>query len=352
MNKELTLRSLINGCLLGGAIGDAFGSAVQALPDADMRHQAGLPKLETRIPDSALPGAVSAITQMTLFTAEGLVIARTRGVGNDLNAITQAVYQAYLRWLMTQDEVSANTLLSRHGTCAIVDGILTGFQAMHNRRRPDAVNLQALKQGRMGSHDQPLNRCKGAGAIARGVPIGLVADEETAFDLASAVAATTHGHPSAYLAAGCLGQIIAGIARGKPVLEVVGAVKRRLGQLGALADECLSGFERLSALLTMGRPDARTLASLGRDGSAVEVLTIGLYCTLAAGNDFSNTIAMATRHSGATAYTGAVAGSISGVLAGDAAIPRRWVKALELRALILEMAGDLEQIGQLPRKKE
>jgi ADP-ribosylglycohydrolase len=347
MNSELTLRSRIEGCLLGGAVGDALGFQAQPWQDETSRQLFDQDAMGPCIPDELNLGAVSANTQMTLFTAEGLSIAKARGSAVDLNAVTTTVFQAYLRWLMTQAEVSQNQLVSQHGTCSILDGVLMGFDVLYKRRRPDAVNLQTLKQARMGSHLQPVNRSKGPGAITRVAPVGLVANEATAFELASAVARTTHGHPSACLAAGCLGHIIAGIVRGKRITQMVEAVKIRLVQMGDLADECLAGLNRAMALLAKGPPSLQKMASLGHGETAVEVLAIALYCAIAAGNDFAKGIAMAIRQPGTAAHTGAVTGALIGVYAGDAAIPPRFVKPLELRALILEMAEDLERIGQL-----
>ena len=63
--------------------------------------------------------------------------------------------------------------------------------------------------------------------------------------------------------------------------------------------------------------------------------------------DFEKGIFLAVNHRGAPDHIGAVTGSLLGVQGGAAAIPSRFVKPLELRALILEMATDLYNLGQI-----
>src|SRR3954468_17960101 len=97
--------SRIRGCLLGGAIGDSLGYAVEsgristsvsAVPDRLGR--AGLQDLAVLEPGSPF----SDDTQMTLYTADGLLEAlewANDGVASDINA---CLWLAYLRWLGTQ----------------------------------------------------------------------------------------------------------------------------------------------------------------------------------------------------------------------------------------------------------
>jgi ADP-ribosylglycohydrolase len=331
---------------LGGAVGDALGSCGRFLSvdkaygDDDRHH-----------PLVFNPGGqdgltVTAITQMTLFTAEGLLLAKRRVGGNDRDAITAIVFQAYLRWLMTQHEIPENLLLSRHGTCSIVDGILIGFKELHVRRRPDTVSLAVLKQGTMGTLGKPVNDSRGSGAVVRTAPIGLLAPEKMAFELACAVAGTTHGHPSAYLAAGSLGQIIAGVVQGRTVADTADKLMVRLADFGSEAETCRAAVEKARAWHDDGRPPIQSLDSFGPGKTATEVLTIALYCALVGEKDFTKGISLAVGHSGATAHTGALTGSILGALAGESAIPSRFLKPLQLRALILEIAEDLDRVGR------
>lgn len=89
----------IRGSLLAGAVGDALGYAVEfdsgksirrLVGEAGVRHYLGLRGDPPTAP-------ISDDTQMTLFTAEGMLWAK--GHGYDF---TFGVYEAYLDWLKTQ----------------------------------------------------------------------------------------------------------------------------------------------------------------------------------------------------------------------------------------------------------
>ena len=66
------------GCLLGGAVGDALGAPVEFLGWTDIRERFGDAGLQEPASAYGRPGAITDDTQMTLFTAEGLLRALTR----------------------------------------------------------------------------------------------------------------------------------------------------------------------------------------------------------------------------------------------------------------------------------
>src|SRR6266542_300378 len=77
-------RSRVRGSLLGGAIGDALGAPVEFLNVAAIQAAHGTVRRFLPHPDGAAPGTVTDDTQMTLYTADGLVragIRRDRGLG-------------------------------------------------------------------------------------------------------------------------------------------------------------------------------------------------------------------------------------------------------------------------------
>jgi len=347
MSSEIVSEMRFKGCLLGGAVGDAWGTPILSMSPEQKDARYGPTGITAYLPAYGKLGAISAITQMTLFTAEGLLVARARGGDGDLDQVTAFVYQAYLRWLMTQDEVPQDQLLARHGTCSIVDGILTGFRELHARRLPDANSLAALKGGRMGTLARPINNNSGNGAVVRIAPIGLMAGEDVAFDLACAVARTTHGHPSACLAAGTLAQIIATIALGVNIATATAKAMLRLEEIGDAADDCLAMLNQALALSKRGPVSLKKLEAFSRGETAAEVLAMSLYCSLVAKENFEKGVYLAVNHSGASNCLGAVTGSLLGARGGAAAIPSRFVKPLELRALIIEMAADLHRLAEI-----
>ena len=161
------------GCMLGGADGDALGAPVEFLDLAEIRRRhgrAGIVGLEAAY---GRIGAITDDTQMALFTAEGLILSRVRQeYGHGSQAIA-AIYHAYLRWLYTQDAQRQKQLVDDHGTCAVIDGILTGHRTLFSRRAPGNTCLSALRSGKMGALDQPINDSKGCGGGMRVAPVGL-----------------------------------------------------------------------------------------------------------------------------------------------------------------------------------
>ena len=107
------------GCLLGGAAGDALGYPVEFLSRADILMAYG-PGGITEYTLSGGSALISDDTQMTLFTANGLLFAETRrrlgapGGGS----MTGAVAACYRDWLQTQQE--PYPLSGRHTTAWLI----------------------------------------------------------------------------------------------------------------------------------------------------------------------------------------------------------------------------------------
>jgi ADP-ribosyl-[dinitrogen reductase] hydrolase len=147
------------GCLLAGAKGDALGAPVEFLSPEAIRARFG--PAGTR--DLALAygriGAITDDTQMTLFTAGGLLahhLDRARG-GNA--TLAEVMHQAYLRWLATQGE----TPMAGRGAPDRTSW-LDSHAELHARRAPGTTVLAALASGRAGTPGKPLNDSKGCGS--------------------------------------------------------------------------------------------------------------------------------------------------------------------------------------------
>ena len=90
------------GCLIGGAAGDALGYAVEFLQDEDNFKKYG----ENGITEYDLVNGVAQIsddTQMTLFTANGLLLGTTRGMTRGImGSYPSYIALCYKDWLRTQ----------------------------------------------------------------------------------------------------------------------------------------------------------------------------------------------------------------------------------------------------------
>ena len=339
-------RSRILGCMLGGAVGDALGASVELASFAAIRKRFGsdgICRFEDADRDA---GAITSLTQMSLFTAEGLILARIRADYDHGGKALQAIYHAYVRWLATQDRSQHQQLINSHGTCAVIDGILTGHPGLYARRSPADTCLAALQSGRMGTMDEPINHSKGCGGVTRAAPIGLaIGDADHAFRLGAQSAAITHGHPDGYLAAGCLSAMTSRIADGSELTDAVSDACRILKRYPE-HNACLKAIQDAIDLSAGSQFSPDRIEILGAGWVAEEALAIGLCCCMAARGTFRQGVLMAVNHSGSSHATGSIAGNLLGAWRGIESIPVNRLEHVDLKAVIEEMATDLfDQYG-------
>ncbi len=337
VSETLPLTQRCRGCLLGGAVGDALGAPVEFMEIAQIQRRFGPGGVRDFAPAYGRVGAVTDDTQMTLFTAEGLLRAATRLAGRGICHPPTVVHHAYLRWLKTQGEnpdLEPQTDLNWH---VATDGWLVNIPALWSRRGPGNTCLSALRNAQQ--IGQPAtNNSKGCGGVMRVAPVGLVAHREHAFELGRATAALTHGHPSGSLSAGFLALLIEEIVSGVSIQAAINTAKLCL-VTQPKHEEVLQAVEKAEEL-AKSAASHHSVETLGQGWVAEEALSIALYCTLAAPS-LEEAIVLAVNHSGDSDSTGAITGNICGALYGMAAIPAHWLRTLELRDEITQIADDL-----------
>ena len=101
MNQNLNDTTLCKASLLAGALGDSMGADVEFNGLALIRrtHPAGI---KTLAKAAAPANWFTDDTQMTLFTAEGLICSHIERIISGLNPIDEIMHQAMLRWYRTQ----------------------------------------------------------------------------------------------------------------------------------------------------------------------------------------------------------------------------------------------------------
>lgn len=319
------------GCLLGGAAGDALGAPVEFLSLRDIRAAYGSGGIGEFAQSYNRPGAITDDTQMTLFTAEGLLRADNRLSEKGICDPPTMVYLAYLRWLETQGH------RPKYPYSGVRDSYLLGIAALRSSRAPGNTCLSALISGRMGTREKPLNESKGCGGVMRVAPVGLAAREP--FDLGCDLAAITHGHPTGYLAAGCFASIIGHLAAGAELGQAVDLAITELDRQPR-GSECLAAVTKARDLAAGAPATAETVERLGQGWTAEEALAIAVFCALRA-TSFEHGVRLAVNHGGDSDSTGSMTGNILGALLGRQSIPERWLTALELREEIEGVARDL-----------
>ena len=344
----------IRGCLVGGAVGDALGYPVEFLSAETIAERYGPEGIRAYELDPASGRAViSDDTQMTLFTANGILVGETRlrlrGIGG-----TPSVYaaRAYQDWLTTQERDFPGE--RGEGPEGGGSSWLLDVPELYRRRAPGNTCLSALwaaREGRRGGAEDPGNRSKGCGGIMRTAPLGLWGEgaELRALDWeAAAMASVTHGHPLGYMPSAVLNHILHRIV-------YPGEAPRPLRALILEAEEAVCGIfegnqylpelcrimEAAIRLSENGDSDGENIRRLGQGWVAEETLGIALYCALRHEHDFSGGVIAAVNHGGDSDSTGAVTGNLLGAINGYGAIEQRWKEHLELLDVLLEMSEDL-----------
>jgi ADP-ribosylglycohydrolase len=339
--QRRTVQARFVGCLLGGAVGDALGAPVEFMKRTDILRRFGPEGITQYAPAYGGIGLITDDTQMTLFTAEGLIRAWVRGCMKGITTYSGVTAHAYLRWLQTQGE---------RPTCDIAFGSeVTGWlfqqRDLHNRRAPGNTCLSALRA--MGSLGEPArNDSKGCGGVMRVSPVGLFAwrldqqkSPQAAFRLGTELAALTHGHPTGALTGGVLAVLILALTDGVPLPEALAASKTILCAEPE-HDETLRAIERAETLAASGMPHNDAIAQIGQGWVAEEALAISIYCALVARN-FKHGVILAVNHDGDSDSTGSITGNLLGAMLGVKAIPSEWLEPLELREVITDLANDL-----------
>ena len=326
-------RGHFRGCLLGGAVGDALGAAVEFKTLEEIRTEFGPAGIRDYGVAYGRTGAITDDTQMTLFTGEALLRAEHCRVRDPACRTADVAWHAYLRWLRTQGEVVQPRGLPDE------DGWLVGVKGLHSRRAPGVTCLAALRKGRMGTIRDPLNDSKGCGGVMRVAPAGFAHGQP--FRLGCELAALTHGHPTGWLAAGYLAQlvqeVVAGATLDEGALRALETLRRQPRH-----EETAAAVEKALWLSRAPRATTADVVQLGAGFVAEEALAIGLYAALTA-ETFEHGVLLAVNHGGDSDSTGSIAGTLLGLALGEQAVPRRWADRLELRDVVEQVADDLHR---------
>ena len=201
------------GCLLGGAIGDSLGAPVEFMKLQEIYKKYG-PKgitLKSFI-DSKTPLEFTDDTQMTFFTADGLLKSSIKNHSKyKINFMD--VYESYKDWLRTQMEPFST----------FDHGWISKIKNLYQQKSPGVTCINSIMDGEPGTLSYKINNSKGNGGVMRSAPIGLLyySRPDIAFKTAMACAALTHSNPDAYLSAGAFASIISHIIQGKTLDDAV-----------------------------------------------------------------------------------------------------------------------------------
>ncbi len=337
----------VYGCMFGGALGDSLGYPVEFYT-ADHIKKVGMLEKPYDIRQ------ISDDTQMTLFTAEGLIASHQK------EDVLPNILSAYKYWFATQYFLPEFDYT--------YESELVKDRRLHSLRAPGGTCIPALR----GKPEEVDNDSCGCGGVMRVAPIGLVFGAEEAYYYGCESARMTHRNILGYEPAGILAVIISEILEGKQLKTAIErainmcvnqelkallleAAERAQSEGHAMADgdqEETKPFKYdWCAKSNINRGAYEGLEGQGWTGH--ETLAIAVYCAVKydayAGDKkdkFEKALIAAVFHDGDSDSTGAVLGNILGAYYGLEALPCRKTD-LECSDLIDRMSEKLYEKRRL-----
>lgn len=325
------------GCVLGGAVGDAFGYAVEFDRWADIQRKHGPAGLQQPVLGGGLL-VVSDDTQMMLFTLEALNEAVSATERWTVQTIAQACSHAYVRWGHTQG-VPVPGLRS--------DRVLMQSPAMRRRRAPGLTCLSAVRAGAQGTCERPVNDSKGCGAVMRTAPLGLAqsVSPEQAFELGCMAGALTHGHPDGWLPAGMVAAMTRLLIAGERLEHAATqALALCLYHARGSASDTQRLVEHALYLADEQVPTSEAHECLGEGWTGDEALAIAVHAVTSAAS-FEDAVRIAANHDGDSDSTASIAGQLYGAREGIWAVPHAWVRRLDVLPEALELLADFSMLS-------
>ena len=168
-------RDRIRGSLMAGAAGDALGYAVEFMSRGSILAKYGLRGIAKFNLTREGKALISDDTQMTLFTACGMLMGVTRGYTRGIGGRPENyVDKAYLDWYYTQTGKNSRPSVTW----------LRDLPELAHRRAPGNTCLSACESLFQGKEVH--NNSKGCGGIMRVAPMALLPEKQLSVGLTMA----------------------------------------------------------------------------------------------------------------------------------------------------------------------
>ena len=358
---KMRTRDRIRGSLMAGAAGDALGYAVEFMSRGSILAKYGLRGIAKFNLTREGKALISDDTQMTLFTACGMLMGVTRGYMRGIGGRPEKyVDKAYLDWYYTQTGKNSRPSVTW----------LRDLPELAHRRAPGNTCLSACESLFQGKEVH--NNSKGCGGIMRVAPMALLMAGYWArgkcpyhvFEMDEAgaeVAAVTHKHPLAFLPAAMLTHLIfrvISMEEAEVKARITNIALETIEALGYIYKGEYEEHKRILTNLTLtalslaanDKSDADNIRLLGEGWTGEEAWAIALYCAVRHIDSIEEALIAAVNHDGDSDSTGAICGNIMGAIYGYEAIKRMnlfcpqghdFEQTLELSNIILALADDL-----------
>lgn len=365
--RKRRVKDCIRGSLMAGAAGDALGYPVEFMSRNAILARYGDKGITEFKLDSDGKALVSDDTQMTLFTANGMLMGLTRGymrgIGGDPKDYVDG---AYIDWYYTQTVNKKSERDDFHYTW------LRDLPELAHRRAPGITCLNACES--LLAHRDVENNSKGCGGIMRVAPMGLLDASfkesggsgfyyKTVYlaEAGAHIARVTHLHPLGYLPAALMTLLLSRIVPLTPdevkesIIDIINdgldVMMNMYGNDYAKYKEYLRALTLKAVNLAHSNiSDIQAIMQLGEGWTAEEAWAISLYCVIRHIDNMKEAIIAAVNHDGDSDSTGSITGNIMGAIYGYEAIKRerlfcpygkKFEDTIELHNIILAIADDL-----------
>lgn len=365
--RKRRVKDCIRGSLMAGATGDALGYPVEFMSRNAILARYGDKGITEFKLDSDGKALVSDDTQMTLFTANGMLMGLTRGymrgIGGDPKDYVDG---AYIDWYYTQTVNKKSERDDFHYTW------LRDLPELAHRRAPGITCLNACES--LLAHRDVENNSKGCGGIMRVAPMGLLDASfkesggsgfyyKTVYlaEAGAHIARVTHLHPLGYLPAALMTLLLSRIVPLTPdeVKEsIIDIINDGLDVMMNMYSNDYAKYKEYLRTLTLKAvnlahsniSDIQAIMQLGEGWTAEEAWAISLYCVIRHIDNMKEAIIAAVNHDGDSDSTGSITGNIMGAIYGYEAIKRerlfcpygkKFEDTIELHNIILAIADDL-----------
>ena len=324
------------GCLLGLAVGDAMGYAVDEKTLEEIHMDYGPNGLLGY--DSVNGRAVaSSHTQVAAYVANGLLLAITRGKHESAGRFVGVALKEWARKQNLPGDPERCYCWVSH------------MPVMRQRRCKDIRMLDALRM-ELGTPEKPANRHATPGALTGAMMVGLAYDEKymdprQVGALGAQVVALTNGSPYSYLSGCVLSNLIAGILHDpdmplkEHILQAVEAMQIQFA-FHPQSEEVAKYFLQAVTLAGSTKDPHEVMEAFScRDSH--ECTAAAIYASLVCGDDLDSAMILAINHSGRSSAVGALVGGILGAKLGAEALPEFYLETLECGDILQTLAADL-----------
>ena len=344
-------KNAYRGCLLGLAVGDAMGYAVDDKSWDEICADYG--------PNGLLGydlvngfAEFSSHTQLAAVAANGLLMGTTRGqLQGRMAPFIRYISVAVKEWSVTQ-HTRREPDRAFCWICRVPE--------MRRRRCVDTRMLDTLSREKLGTPEEPVNHFDTPGMLTAAAAVGLFfhpdrMQVQEVGRLGAEAVALTHGEPMAFLSGAALAYIIAGILQDPQTeleehfLQAADAVAAQFGREYPAAPELRDLIVRTVASTKQHQFTPRISMERLGCGDCAHVLCGAIYAALTCCEDFDTAMITAVNHSGASAAVGAVCGAILCAKWGEEALPEFYLECLETVDVLRTLADDLEQGCPLDR---